>query len=524
MLQRRESDNDSVIFETEINIFRIQVLQHRWINQAVISAAVALPLIALAVPSTPRFIKGMSLGLGAIFGYASHSIAKMRENEEKIYSSYLEINKEQYKKSIVSELATAEIFQDITNQINLRKSMATLPPQAQLEYGEMYGIPQGLYADLFQSDEREPVSDVADTSYVVSGESGVRVATKVSNPLVAKYPEYIREGMMWIEELVESSTHPDMNKRYNHHLGIFGGTQDGKTTLCGLLVKMMTERVEASVICHDAKNTPGGKINNWMCEFTAKIDGYENTENWLELLDDYIQQQMAMASDVGGNLDSIPELIAIQDEANTAYGTGKGDGRYITARMANSLLSSWKFVITNLAGCKGHLILMGQSPLRGDIGISNSCRDNMCIITMGNSCNYVLDPKNRANFIRNPDKRMIQSLTVISQSLTKQGVRFALVIPTRGQPYIGLIPDIRKEAVGTSKTSPDEPREEPREEPPPHPDSNTDILESIRLWYKQCQNEGLEVDKEDIRTLWQKLTGELLTDVGLNYLMSLVIK
>lgn len=516
MLKRYESEHDEVIFETEINSFRNKVLQHRWVNQAVISAAVALPLMALGVPSTPRFIKGMSLGLGAIFGYASHSIAKMRENEEKIYSSYLEINKEQYKKSIVSELATAEIFQDITNQINLRKSMTNLPPQAQLEYGEMYGIPQGLYADLFEMGERESVNDDTVVSHVDSGESGVMPATKVTNPLVAKYPEYIREGIEWIDGLVETSTHPDMNKRYNHHFGLFGGTQDGKTTLCGLMVKMMTDRVEATVICHDAKNTPttGVGINSWLCDFTTKVDGYQNTETWLDILDDYSQQQLAMASQVGGNLEGVPELITIQDEANTVYGCGKGDGRYITSRMANSLLSSWKFVITNLAGCKGHMILMGQSPLRGDIGISTSCRDNMCIIAMGGSCNYVLDPKNRANFIRNPDKNLIDSLTVISQSLIKQGKRFALVIPTRGHPFIGLIPNIKKEAVGYEKK---------QTEPNHPPASNTDIIENIREWYTQCQSEGIEIDKEDIRTLWHKLTGELLTDVGLDYLISLVI-
>lgn len=525
MLKREQADKDEVIFETEIISFKNRVIQHRWVNNAVISAAVALPMLALAVPSTPRFIKGISLLLGSVFAFSSYSISNMRSDEEKIYSSYLEINKEQYKKSIANELATAQIFDEITNQINLRKSMVTLPPQAQLEYGDIYGIPQGLYSDLFDVAEDEPVIDNSHvkTSYV-SGKSGVTTSKVTVNPLTVRYPQYIKEGSGWIEDLINLSLHPDMNKRHNHHFGIFGNTQDGKTTLCGYMVKMMSEKAQTTVVCHDAKSIPNTVgINNWMCEFTTKVDGYENTDTWLDVIDDYSQNQLTQANQLGNNLSDLPELVIIQDEANTVYGCGKGDGRYINGRMANNLVNSWKFAITNLAGCKGHMILMGQSPLRGDIGISTVARDNMCIVTMGSSCNYVLDPKNRTNFIKNPDKQMIDSLTVISQTLTKQGVRFALVIPTRGQPFIGLIPNLNKAGgdEGDIKNTPDTP--DIPDIPNTPPDSNKDIIDNIREWISRCRDEGLTVDKEDIRNLWLRLTGEVLTDNGLDYLISILM-
>lgn len=511
MLQRRKTDEDTVMFESEINGFRTQVHQHRWVNQAVIAAAVVLPMVSLAVPSTPRFIKGMSLLLGSVFGYASYTIAKMREDEEKIYASYLDINKEQYKRSLASEMATTEVYEEITNQINLRKSMATLPPQAQLEYAEIYGIPQGLYADLFS----QPVgnTDVLDDSSSVGHpiDGGVMKNKVTVHPLVQRYPQYVRDGHDWIDELVSASTHPDMNLRHNHHYGIFGFTQDGKTTLAGHLVNLLSSRQPTTVICHDAKNTPGNNVNDWSCEFTVKIDGYENTDLWCDTMSQYVTRQL---NEAGG----VTELVIIQDEANTVYGRGRG-GAGVSPRLATRLLGEWQKAITNLAGCRGHMVFLGQSPLSTDVGLTTMARDNMCLLVLGKSTSYVLDKRNIGNFIRNGDRDMVESLSQICNYLLERRERFALVIPTRGQPFVGLIPNLR-----SPQSSPPSPTP-PQESNPLHSTPESDIIIRIREWYHQCLSEGLSDDdmREDIRKLWKQLTGELLTDDGLDYLMSIII-
>lgn len=250
-------------------------------------------------------------------------------------------------------------------------------------------------------------------------------------------PEYVRLDPHWIDELCDAASNPNMSKRFNHHFYLSGETQSGKSTLAGVIVNKIAARssAPAKVIGSDPKDG----VTNWLCQFSYRFDGWSALNDWVDFAFDQAEQQKnayAQSPDVG-------EIFFLQDEVDSAFNDGKGylgfrgAVKKVQAEQAARLQSLWNFLVKYMAGCKGHFIGLGQSPLSGDTGLSRPAYKSVCFIAMGSTANYIFD--HPQDFL-NVNKDVMEDLKMAYELMVKDGQRCALVIPMRGNPYVALIP------------------------------------------------------------------------------------
>lgn len=571
MLKKLVGLGGKAFLGNEIDALTIEVIEKRMIQTAITAMAITLPAIAVANPKQPSVHKLIQLGLGSVFGFASAYVAKSREEIELRYDSTVKLNREVHKQEVTNRFTKEQFLSDVTRDKNVVDSLLkNVPFGATVEYMQRMNIPVGYVQEFMQQppaseQEQKSVGNLTQLG-IAQPEKDIidlhvnKAATAVLKNMALKYPDYIRIDNKWVLELIESATHPNLAKRTNHHFMFVGGTQSGKSTLAGVIARGIAQRSckPAIVACHDAKKTPGKKdITRWLCKFTYKIDGYENAHNWVELLEQLATNQFEKASDAGGN-EPIAEAIFMQDEINTCYGKGKGYGRKISEDTAKDLLAQWLFIVTNLAGCYGHGFFMGQSPLLTETGFSGTASDQTCYVAINKSTiDYILEPKNRSNYLRNCSEEIVKIFSEASNLLTKEGIRYCLVRPTDGNPYIAIMPQFDVEGIlsgriDTSKlenmikqeeTNNDAEiveKDEPEPEPEP-PASTTEqqvgnispafeqeqsssdiqvIFNRMKEWIIECHKQiGKKPTPQHIKQAWEQESGQVLSEAALLYLL-----
>ena len=544
--------------DSEIEALSKEAIEKRWIHGLIASASVVFPLMALIVPNQSVEAKLSQLGTGTLYGAASAYIARARDGLERRLESLLALNTDLHKSEVINRYAFAKLMGDITRDANLAQELLTkLPPSAAIEYAQRNQLPIGYFNHLLQPANEPPASiepsPVCKALPVAKPDSDVvdlhidRKALSVIENVAKKYPDYIRVNAGWIDELIESSTRHDMKKRANHHFGIFAATQGGKSTLAGVLAKGIADRSQSPAIIaiHDAKKIEGLKdLTRWLCGHTYKIDGYKAADKWADLMDRLSHQQMVDASNKGGgNCDGLRELVLIQDELNTCYGGGKGLVNQINVDTVRALQEQWQFAITNLAGSKGHIIFMGQTPLAGDTGITLAMQNNLALIMLGNTVSYILEPKNRANYIRNVSEEILDTMLKTAELMQSSGIRYCLVRPTVGNPYLAIVPEFDVDSIGIDagvdavdcEENEDEdlwgdipPQQQLssliENEPTPASIDIETIIDLMRDWCNECfDSYGVYPTDEQISQAWQAQTGEILTDAGLKLLIEKLI-
>lgn len=320
-------------------------------------------------------------------------------------------------------------------------------------------------------------------------------------------PEYVRLDPNWIDELCDAASNPNMSKRFNHHFYLSGETQSGKSTLAGVIVNKIAAKssAPAKVIGSDPKDG----VTNWLCQFSYRFDGWSALNEWTDFAFDQAEQQKnsyAQSSDVG-------EIFFIQDEVDSAFNDGKGylgfrgAVKKVQAEQAARLQSLWNFLVKYMAGCKGHFIGLGQSPLSGDTGLSRPAYKSVCFIAMGSTANYIFD--HPQDFL-NVNKEVMETLKNSYELMVKDGQRCALVIPMRGNPYVALIPQFNI----------------PERSPSPSTDSleKTEDIQLSDQWYQDLQFWSISLVREpstqELAEKFFQLTGYELTDEGLLELLN----
>lgn len=551
--------NGKYFLGQEIDDLTVEVMQKRLINLAIASVAVTMPATALFLPTQPNGNKLMQLLAGTIGGFASAIVAKSREDIESRYESFLKLNRETHKLETKNRFTKEQTISEVQRDNSVVNTLIAngINPHAVAEYAQRLHIPMGLLAEYIPKPETTPASE---TETYRSGGTQQSIArpnseilelhiNKTTSALIKaiaqKYPDYVRIDDNWVDELAETSARMPMSKRSNHHFMIVAESQAGKSTLAGVIANGIAARSQSPAVIagHDAKKKPGKKdITRWLCPFTYKVDGYENTSNWVNLMETLASEQLDLVSDSGGGCEGVRELILLQDEHNTVYGKGKGYGKYIDSDCATDAQAQWLFITTNLAGAKGHGIFMGQSPLSGDTGFSLPAMNNTCFIAMGETSSYILDPKNRSNYVRNISEEYLTVLQQTCELFQKEGLRYALIRPTRGNPFVAIIPEFNVESIGTQpQPQPQtvvevEETEEAEEieagvsspvpdQPVATPASNIDqVYMRMKKWLDMCYDKyGKYPHNEHIRQAWKDETGVILTDTALEYLISKLI-
>lgn len=566
MLRKLIGLSGKAFFGSEIDQLALEVIEKRLMQAAITTASVVFPITAIVAPYQPQGWKLAELGLGGVFGFASAHIAKSREDIELRYESNVKLSREVYKQELTNRFIKEQALADVARDVNIANALEIngLEPQAQLQYAQKFNLPSGLFAHLIPAPALASNEETVSKSHLLQlgvAEPDSEIIDLIINPdagailksMAVKYPEFIRLDKKWILELIESSSRHDMGKRANHHFFICAETQAGKSTLAGVIARGIAQRSEAPAVIagHDAKKKEGlGDVTRWLCEFTKehKIDGYANAGKWVKLCERLTEDQLSLSSKTNGSNKGVRELILLQDEVNTCYNQGKGYGSYIDAKTAIDLQTQWLYITTNMAGCKGHGIFMGQSPLKGDTGFSGTSMSNTCFIAMGQTTGYILDPKNRSNYFRNISPETLDMLSNACSLLESMEARYALIRPTKGNPYVALIPQFDVEGILNGSLTVDvdldynagvdsveeelehiqtvskvSPPWEVQPSPTPNQPDKVDIKEvfaRLKLWIAECEKTlGKTPTKEHIKTAWEAESGESIGDAALDYLI-----
>lgn len=320
-------------------------------------------------------------------------------------------------------------------------------------------------------------------------------------------PEYVRLDPNWIDELCDAASNPNMSKRFNHHFYLSGETQSGKSTLAGVIINKIAAKSSqpATVIASDPKDG----VTNWLCQFSWLFEGWKELDAWIDFAFEKAEEQKnayAQSGDVG-------EYFFVQDEVDSAFNGGKGylgfrgAVKKVQAEQAAKLQSLLNFLVKYMAGCKGHFIGLGQSPLSGDTGLSRPAYKSVCFIAMGSTANYIFD--HPQDFL-NVNKDVMETLQQAYELMVKDGQRCALVIPMRGNPYVALIPQFNI----------------PERSPSPSTDSleKTEDIQLSDQWYQDLQFWSISLVREpsaqELAEKFFQLTGYELTNEGLLELLS----
>ncbi|MFM6917036.1 MAG: hypothetical protein ACKPKT_05600, partial [Dolichospermum sp.] len=327
----------------------------------------------------------------------------------------------------------------------------------------------------------------------------------VLQELAAQYPEYIRLDDRWVDELCDSSSCQNMSNRANHHFSFWGETQSGKSTLAGVFINKIAAKSQGAALVFGSD--PKNYVTRWLCKFSRKFDGFkENLDQWVTFATKIIDARQEQFKD-NRKGEGLNEIFLIQDEVNVVYGEGKGLPGQVPKETALNLCAMWNYIINFTAAMKIHGIFMGQNPLSGFTGFSRPALKNICFICLGKVSSYVLG--NPTGFL-NVKPEVIDLLKNVCELLDKQSVRYALVVPTRGNPCIALIPIFDIDALEEKTQSQDTFGQEDQKI-----GNTANWYEILTDWVQQLERNPTD---SQLIEAWKKVTGIELTSDALQLL------
>jgi hypothetical protein len=430
-----------------------------------------------------------------------------RRTKEKTYQSYEDASLAIVKEHLKGVFTVEKASKEIQAKRELAAYVNSLPIEERGRWVQQYGLqglvelPQIQRAVIEQprrlSGSTIPNPDIADVN-----EDAVQAIINPSvmgilQELSMQYSDYIRLDDAWVDELCDSSSRQSMGDRANHHFSFWGETQSGKSTLAGVFINKIAAKSQgaAMVFGSDPKNY----VTRWLCKFSRKFDGFKGSlDQWVTFATKIIDaRQDQFKNNRKGK--GLSELFLIQDEVNVVYGGGKGLAGQVTKETALNLCAMWNYIINFTAAMKIHGIFMGQNPLSEHTGFSRPALKNICFIALGKVSGYILsNPKDFLNL----KSEIIELLKNICELLDKEEVRYALVIPTKGNPYIALIPVFDIDAMEQTEND---------------AEPSIDPYELLTDWIQKL---GRNPNDDELKQAWQQIKGEQLTADALTLLKS----
>jgi hypothetical protein len=496
-------------FATRKEAFSPLMNAERWLMGLVAASAITGTFAPVMFPQQLPEVKLIQSIWGLVSGGIFTASALDRSQKEKDYQAIGTANHAIVKESLKGEFAFEQARQQINSKRELAAYVNELPVEERGRWMQQYGLqglvelPQVQQAVIEQPRQLPSDRGIPNPEVATFNEDAVQ---EIINPgvmavlqeLATEYPEYIRIDGDWLDELCDSSALQNMGDRANHHFGLWGETQSGKSTLAGVIINKIAAQSQgaAYVIGSDPKNF----VTRWLCKFSKKFEGLESLPEWIKFATKIIdeRQQEFEHNRKGAGLS---EIFLIQDEVNVVYGGGKGlpgtGKKQVTKETAVNLQGMWNYVINFTAAMKVHGVFMGQNPLSGCTGFSRPSYKNICFIALGKVSSYILS--NPSDFL-NVKGDILDLLKEVCELLDKQGVRYALVIPTKGNPYIALIPVFNIDDLEQTEKPQDAAQSEQKEDINPY--------HVIGSWIDKL---GRNPTDSELVQAWQQVTGISLT-------------
>jgi hypothetical protein len=493
-------------FASKRDIFEPLINAERWLMGAFAAAGIGFTFAPVIWPQQKPEVKLVQSVFGLFSSGCFTASALDRSQKEKNYQAISQANHALVKEGLKGEFAFEQSKQQIEAKRKLASYVNGLPVEERGQWMQQYGLhglvelPQ-IQQAVIEQPRQLPGSSIPNPEVAAFDEKAVQA---IINPgvmaalqeLATEYPEYIRIDDYWIDELCDSSALQNMSDRANHHFGLWGETQSGKSTLAGVIINKIAAQSQgaAYVIGSDPKNF----VTRWLCKFSKKFEGLETLPEWITFATKVIdaRQQEFQHNRKGSGLS---EIFLIQDEVNVVFGGGKGlpgtGKKQVTKETATNLQGMWNYIINFTAAMKIHGVFMGQNPLSGCTGFSRPSYKNICFIALGKVSSYILS--NPSDFV-NVKGEILDLLKEVCELLDKQNVRYALVIPTRGNPYIALIPQFDIDNLEQSQEK----------------DTQQDInpYQVIRTWINEL---GRIPTDSELVAAWKQVTGDELTSDAL---------
>lgn len=469
-------------------------------------------------PNLNNEVKLIQQLFGLFSGACFTAEAYRRKHKEKFYKSIEDANHAIVKEQLKGTFTYEQCKNAIESKRELAGYVNRLPEMERVRWMQTYGL-QGLVElpEVQQAVIDEP-KQLAGSRTIPNPEIATvdeRVVQAIINPstrqlleeLAAQYPNYIRIDDEWVDELCESSSRQKMSERANHHFSFWGETQSGKSTLAGVFINKIAANSQkpAMVFGSDPKNY----LTAWLCKFSRKFDGFKHSlDHWVTFATKVIDaRQEEFKHNRKG--EGLGEIFLIQDEVNVVYGEGKGLTGQVPKETAMNLCAMWNYIINFTAAMKIHGIFMGQSPLSAATGFSRPALKNICFLALGKVSNYVLT---KMPELLNVKTEISDLFSRVCELLDEEEVRYALVIPTRGNPFVALIPVFDIDAMEQTNDSQDEPQ----------PQKNTaDYYVILVQWVKSL---GRQPTPDELKAAWKHLTEQELNDKGVELLTTKLIE
>lgn len=470
-------------------------------------------------PNLNSEVKLIQQLLGLFSGACFTAEVYRRKHKEKFYKSIEDASHA----IIKEELKGTFTFEQCKNAIQSKRELAGyingLPEMERPRWMQSYGLqglvelPQIQQAVIDEPRQLPGSRAVANPEIATVDEKSVQ---SIINPstrqlleeLASQYPEYVRIDDEWVDELCESSARQKMSERANHHFSFWGETQSGKSTLAGVFINKIAAKSQspAYVFGSDPKNY----LTAWLCKFSRKFDGFKtNLDHWVTFATKVIDaRQDEFKNNRKG--EGLGEIFLIQDEVNVVFGEGKGLVGQVPKDTAMNLCAMWNYIINFTAAMKIHGIFMGQNPLSTYTGFSRPALKNICFLALGKVSNYVLT---KMPELLNVKAEISDLFSQVCELLDKEQVRYALVVPTRGSPFIALIPVFDIDAM--EQTSGDQSEDDHEAQPQ---ENTADYYQILTKWCKEVLNRQPTAD--ELKAAWKHLTQQELNDKGVELLMA----
>lgn len=490
-------------FATRRDVFEPLINAERWLMGAFAAAGIGFTFAPVIWPQQKPEVKLVQSVFGLFSSGCFTASALDRSQKEKDYQAISQANHALVKEGLKGEFAFEQSRQQIEAKRKLASYVNGLPVEERGQWMQQYGLhglvelPQIQQAVIEQPRQLPGGSSIPNPEVADFDEKAVQA---IINPgvmaalqeLAIEYPEYIRIDDYWIDELCDSSALQNMSDRANHHFGLWGETQSGKSTLAGVIINKIAAQSQgaAYVIGSDPKVF----VTRWLCKFSKKFDGWKTLSDWVTFATKVIdERQQEFQHNRKGQ--GLSEIFLVQDEVNVVYGGGEGIQGVVPKKVALNLCGMWNYIINFTAAMKIHGIFMGQNPLSGFTGFSRPAYKNICFIALGKVSSYILGKP--ADFL-NVKTEIIDLLKQVCELLDKECVRYALVIPTRGNPYIALIPQFDIDNLEQSQEK----------------DTQQDInpYQVIRTWINEL---GRIPTDSELVAAWKQVTGDELTSEAL---------
>ena len=504
-------------FAREKKCFEPLITSERILLGLLGATAVIGTTLPILFPSQIKEVKLIQNAWGLASSLCFSAECYRRQRKEKTYQAIEEANFQIVNEQLRGTFTYEKAAQEINSKRKLAARINRLPVEERGRWSQQYGLhglvelPQIQQAVIEQPRQLpSSQSSIPNPEVAAFDEDAVQAIVNpgvmaVLQELATEYPEYIRIDDYWIDELCNSSALQNMSDRANHHFGLWGETQSGKSTLAGVIINKIAAQSQgaAYVIGSDPKNF----VTRWLCKFSKKFEGLESLPEWITFATKIIdeRQQQFEHNRKGAGLS---EIFLVQDEVNVVFGGGKGlpgtGKKQVTKETALNLQGMWNYVINFTAAMKIHGVFMGQNPLSGCTGFSRPSYKNICFIALGKVSSYILS--NPADFL-NVKTEIIDLLKEVCELLDKEGVRYALVIPTRGNPYIALIPQFDIDSLEQSQKPPHTSQ--------PTTQDNINPYQIIGDWIEQL---GRNPTDSELIQAWKEVTGIALTSDALQLL------